>query len=177
MSLNRADLEKKLEGVENKDDIITFVMTEHGKMVNDLKFKVEELKSQILDEKKNTDDANAKLEGFKDYEDLKAKNEELSNQINAYLEKEKNQKYYETLKKVGFNEEFIDEEIFRKVPKTEKMEDFEKQASEFLKEKPMYAAEDYRDHSNIFEPNGTEGGQNQMSDEEMLKALKEMDKK
>ena len=56
MSLKRSFLETVLQGVENKDDIINQIMSEHGKSINELKAENETLKGQVLDKTKEYND-------------------------------------------------------------------------------------------------------------------------
>ena len=173
MSLSRKDLEAKLEGFEGKDDVINYIMSENGKSINELRAENETLKSQILDK-------DEQIKGFGDYDEIKKANEELNNTINGYKEKEANKKYYETLTKVGMDKDFIDESIFNKIPKNENMEEFEKAAKEFLKEKPKYAAEEFEKKDNTFDYNGFKQVDDKeiesMTDEQLQKFLSEQNK-
>lgn len=176
MALKRTDLDKLLQGVENKDDIINTIMAEHGKSINELKAENETLKGQILDK---TNEYNNLVEKTKDYDTMKQSNEDLNNQITALKSKEENQKYYSVLKELGYNEEFIDENIFNKVQKGESIDQFKSNATNFLKEKPMYKAEGFQ-HRQGTHSSGTYGGGASekienfegMSDAEVYAALK-----
>ena len=50
MALSRTELAKKLNGVDNQDEIIDYIMAENGKQINSLRAENEELKTQLLDE-------------------------------------------------------------------------------------------------------------------------------
>lgn len=177
MSFKRSFLETLLQGVENKDDIINQIMSEHGKSVNELKAENETLKGQFLDK---TKEYNELAEKTKDYDTMKQSNEDLNNQITAYKSKEENQQYFSVLKELGYNEEFIDESIFNKIQKGENIDTFKTNATNFLKEKPMYKAEGFV-HRGGTQPTGSQtGGGKQivtdftgMSDAEVYAALKE----
>lgn len=167
--MKRADLEAKLQGVENKDDIINYVMAEYGKSVNELKAENEALKSKNFDGEKAF---NEYKESVKDYDEVKKLNEELQGKLGKYTTEKENQEYYKVLKKVGFDDEFIDETIFNKIPKGE---DFEKKAVEFLKEKPKYAADNYETHHGSFEYKaGEQTDTSNMTDSELYDYLKKL---
>lgn len=177
MSLKRSTLETLLQGVENKDDIINQIMSEHGKSINELKSEVETLKGQILDK---TKEYNELVEKTKDYDTMKQSNEDLNNQITAYKSKEENQQYFSVLKELGYNEEFIDESIFNKIEKGENIDTFKTNATKFLQEKPMYKAEGLTYRGGTNPSNVQTGGDKQiitdftgMSDAEVYAALKE----
>lgn len=176
MSFKRSFLETLLQGLENKDDIINQIMSEHGKSINELKAENETLKGQVLDKTKEYSEL---LEKTKDYDTMKQSNEELNNQINAYKSEKENQQYFSVLKELGYNEEFIDESIFNKIEKGENIDTFKTNATKFLQDKPMYKAEGvtYRNGTN---PSNVQTGGKQivtdftgMSDEEVYAALKE----
>lgn len=177
MGIKRSDLALKLQGVENAEDIINYIMSEHGKAINELKAENETLKGQVLDK---TNEYNALVEKTKDYDTMKQSNEELNNTINSYKAKEENQQYFSVLKELGYNEEFIDESIFAKVQKGENIETFKANATEFLKAKPMYRGESFQRQDGTHH-GGSYGGfaniTDDMSDAELEAALKEMNKK
>lgn len=67
-------LEGLLQNVENKDDIINQIYSEHGKEVNKLKADFEAVKAEKLE-------LSQKLDGYKDYDALKEANAQLTKQI------------------------------------------------------------------------------------------------
>ena len=179
MGIKRSDLALKLQGVENAEDIINYIMSEHGKAINELKAENETLKGQVLDKTKEYD---ALVEKTKDYDTMKQSNEELNNTINSYKAKEENQQYFSVLKELGYNEEFIDENIFTKIQKGENIETFKTNATEFLKTKPMYKGENFKQHdgthhSGSYSGNGKIEIVDGMSDAEVLAALRQNNKK
>lgn len=172
--LNRSDLDKLLQGVENKDDIINQIMSAHGNTINALKAEVEELKTQVLDK---TKEYNELAEKTKDYDAVKKQNEELTSEINGYKASKENEQYFAVLKELGYNEEFIDESILAKINKGENIDEFKTNATKFIKEKPMYKAEQLTPQPRT-NPSGSYKGGNVeitegMTDEEILAVLQE----
>jgi coenzyme F420-reducing hydrogenase alpha subunit len=174
MALKRSDLEKLLQGVENKDDIINQIMSLHGNTINALKAENEELKTQVLDK---TKEYNELVEKTKDYDAVKQQNEELTSEINGYKASKENEQYFAILKELGYNEEFIDESIFAKIEKGKDPEEFKTNATKFIKEKPMYRAEPVTPQAGTNPSGGYKGGNIEitegMSDEEILAVLQE----
>lgn len=171
MALSRTFLEQLFKGkeVEGIQDIINSIMSENGKSINELKAKNEELTSQLHDQVQKYNELS---ESTKDYEALKTDKENLVKELSGIKEKESNQAYLNVLKEAGMNEEFISQDIFAKIPKTEKLEDYKAAVTKFLEEKPIYKAEGYTPKKGMipgksdtpFDPNG--------SDEDVLKYVK-----
>lgn len=69
-------LEELLANVDGKDEIIGKIFAEYGKEVNTLKAQVEEQKKAVTE-------ANAKLDGYKDYDSLKEANTKLQADLEA----------------------------------------------------------------------------------------------
>ena len=174
MALKRADLEKLLEGVEKKDEIINFVMAENGKSINDANARYEELRTQKDDLQKQFDDYK-KQTG--DYETIKKSNEELTTKVAGFEAEKANKGYYDKLSELGFDKDFIDEDIFKKIPKPadNKMESFEASAKKYLEEHPKFRAETVVNHQG-FNYNGSINPDTNMSDEELLKQLRQANK-
>ena len=174
MAIKRADLEKLLEGVEKKDEIINYVMAENGKSINDANAKYEELRTQKDELQKQFDDYK-KQTG--DYETIKKSNDELTAKVKGFEAEKANKDYYDKLEKLGFDKDFIDEDIFKKIPKPadNKMESFEASAKKYLEEHPKYRAEPVVNHGG-FEFKGSTNPDGTMSDEELLAQLKKANK-
>ena len=174
MALKRADLEKLLEGVEKKDEIINYVMAENGKTINDSNAKYEELRTQKDALQKEFDDYK-KATG--DYETIKKSNEELKAKVTGFEAEKANKDYFDKLEKLGFDKTFIDEDIFKRIPKPadNKMESFEASAKKYLEEHPKFRAEPIVNHGG-FDFRGSTNPDGEMSDEELLAQLKQANK-
>lgn len=170
MALKRADLEKLLEGVEKKDEIINYVMAENGKTINDSNARYEELRTQ-KDALQKEFDEYKKSTG--DYETIKKSNEELNAKVKGFEAEKANKDYFDKLESLGFDKTFIDEDIFKRIPKPadNKMESFEASAKKYLEEHPKFRAEQVVVH-NGFDYRGSINPDAQLSDEELLNQLK-----
>lgn len=175
MAIKRSELEKKLEGVENKEDIINYVMAENGNSINAANAKYEELKTQY-------DELNAQFEDHKkatgDYETIKKSRDDLQKEIDGYKAKEANKAYFDKLNSLGFDSTFVDEDIFKRIPKVENdgdLKKWEENAKKFLAEHPKFKNEPVVNQSG-FSFKGSNDPDNPMSDEEMLKQLRDSNK-
>lgn len=142
--MKRADLAALIPDVDNKDEIVNQIMAMNGKDINELKAKHIEFEDKI----KELELSNA--EKLKEYEDFKtsvADYEELKNKNEIYVKEKQNNEYFNILRKLNFDNDFIDEDIFKKIPQGE---DFETKAKEFLENHPKYSAEDYQKQDKMF---------------------------
>lgn len=175
MAIKRSELEKLLEGVEKKDDIINYVMAENGNSINAANAKYEELKTKY-------DDLNAKFEDHKkatgDYETIKKSKEDLQKEIDGYKAKEANKAYFDKLNSLGFDSTFVDEDIFKRIPKVENdgdLKKWEENAKKFLAEHPKFRNE-IVEHKDGFQFKGGTDPDNPQNDEELLKQLRDAHK-
>lgn len=175
MAIKRADLEKLLEGVEKKDEIINYVMAENGKSINDANAKYEELRTQ-KDELQKQFDEDKKSTG--DYETIKKSKEELQKEIDGYKAKEAEKAYFDKMNALGFDSTFVDEDIFKRIPKVENdgdLKKWEENAKKFLADNPKFKNEAVV-HKGGFNFQGSNDPDHPQNDEELLKQLKEAHK-
>ena len=175
MAIKRSELEKLLEGVEKKDDIINYVMSENGNSINagnaryeELKTKYDELNSQFEDYKKTTGD----------YETIKKSKDDLQKELDGYKAKEADKAYFDKLNALGFDATFVDEDIFKRIPKVENdgdLKKFEESAKKFLAEHPKFRNETVVNQGG-FNYQGGNNPDTPQSDEELLKQLRESNK-
>lgn len=175
MAIKRSELEKLLEGVEKKDDIINYVMAENGNSINAANAKYEELKTKY-------DDLNAQFEDHKkatgDYETIKKSKEDLKKEIDGYKAKEANKAYFDKLNSLGFDSTFVDEDIFKRIPKVENdgdLKKWEENAKKFLADHPKFRNETV-EHKDGFQFKGGNDPDNPQNDEELLKQLRDAHK-
>ena len=175
MAIKRSELEKLLEGVEKKDDIINYVMAENGNSINAANAKYEELKTKY-------DDLNAQYEDHKkatgDYETIKKSKEDLQKEIDGYKAKEANKAYFDKLNSLGFDSTFVDEDIFKRIPKVENdgdLKKWEENAKKFLAEHPKFRNE-IVEQKDGFQFKGGIDPDNPQNDEELLKQLRDAHK-
>lgn len=175
MAIKRSELEKLLEGVEKKDDIINYVMAENGNSINAANAKYEELKTKY-------DDLNAQFEDHKkatgDYETIKKSKEDLQKEIDGYKAKEANKAYFDKLNSLGFDSTFVDEDIFKRIPKVENdgdLKKWEENAKKFLAEHPKFRNE-IVEPKDGFQFKGGIDPDNPQNDEELLKQLRDAHK-
>ena len=175
MAIKRSELEKLLEGVEKKDDIINYVMAENGNSINAANAKYEELKTKY-------DELNAQFEDHKkatgDYETIKKSKDDLQKEIDGYKAKEANKVYFDKLNSLGFDSTFVDEDIFKRIPKVENdgdLKKWEENAKKFLAEHPKFRNEAVVEKGG-FQFKGSTDPDNPQSDEELLKQLRDSHK-
>ena len=175
MAIKRSELEKKLEGVENKEDIINYVMAENGNSINAANAKYEELKTKY-------DELNAQFEDHKkatgDYETIKKSRDDLQKEIDGYKAKEADKAYFDKLNALGFDSTFVDEDIFKRIPKVENdgdLKKWEENAKKFLADNPKFKNEAVV-HQGGFNFQGSNDPDHPQNDEELLKQLKEAHK-
>ena len=172
MAIKRSELEKKLEGVENKEDIINYVMAENGNSINAANAKYEELKTQY-------DELNAQFEDHKkatgDYETIKKSRDDLQKEVDGFKAKEADKAYFDKMNALGFDSTFVDEDIFKRIPKVENdgdLKKWEENAKKFLADNPKFKNEAVV-HQGGFNFQGSNDPDHPQSDEELLKQLKE----
>lgn len=183
MALIRSDLQKLLTGVDNADEIINKIMAEHGKEVNALKAENQELNTKVLDLTKDVQtkekEFNDYKESVKDYETIKNQNQDYATEINNYKKAESNKVYIEELGKNGVDEKFKKFVFSELAPnENEKAEDYAKRVNEYVEKNPQYKAENYKNVSSSYKPNG--GGApdfEKMTAEEYRRYMNDLNKK
>lgn len=168
MGISRKELEAKLVNVENKDEIINYIMSENGKSIEELKAKNYELEEKFDN---LTKEHKEYVDNHSNYDDLIKQNEELNGKVTAYEEAKKEQSYYDVLKELNFDNDFINKDIFNRIDKGENIEAFKNNAQAYLKEHPKFSNEETIQINHTFDYNNLEKDLDKMSDEELLKEL------
>ena len=177
MALSRTELAKKLNGVDNQDEIIDYIMAENGKQINSLRAENEELKTQLLDAKNATTKVNneftAYKESVKDFDTFKQENEKLKAQIKTYDDAKKNEAYFQELSKVGVDDKFKNF-VFSEVKpnENEKVEDYNARVNKYLEENTQFKSENYgKINSQLNFKDGKSVDFTKMTDEEYIDLL------
>lgn len=182
MALSRTELAKKLNGVDNQDEIIDYIMAENGKQINSLRAENEELKTQLLDAKNATTKVNneftAYKESVKDFDTFKQENEKLKAQIKTYDDAKKNEAYLQELSKVGVDDKFKNF-VFSEVKPNgnEKVEDYNARVNKYLEENTQFKSENYgKINSQLNFKDGKSVDFTKMTDEEYIRYRNEQKK-
>ena len=182
MALSRTELAKLLNGVDNQEDIINYVMAENGKQINQLRAENEELKTQLQDAK-TTATAKEKeyaayKESVKDFDTFKQENEKLKAQIKTYDDAKKNEAYLHELSKVGVDDKFKNF-VFSEVKpnENEKVEDYNARVNKYLEENTQFKSENYgKINSQLNFKDGKSVDFTKMTDEEYIRYRNEQKK-
>lgn len=137
--MKREELLKKLEGLENVNQVVDYIMAENGKDINKYRSEVEVLKTEKEDLVKNH---NTETEKYKDYETLKTKNLEYETELKAFKTKAQKEPFLKALSNAKIDDDFTDV-VLKKLEFNDdsKIEEFQKKLETFVKENPKYTTE------------------------------------
>lgn len=173
MAISRTELAKLLNGVDNQEDIINYVMAENGKQINALRAENEELKSKISLETKKVNDKEKEFNDFKesvkDFETIKKQNEELNSKIKEFEKLESDKKFIDELDNAGVDEKYK-EFVFSKLTPTENetIENYKTRVNDYLEKNNQFKTENYQKIHTQLEVDGNAPDFNKMSDEEYI---------
>ena len=181
MGLSRVELSKRLNGVENAEEIIDYVMSEHGKALNNAKAENEETRAKLLEANKNLEvkenelkEANSKITNF---EKLQNENNELKTKVQNFESEKKNAEYLEALN--GVNEKFKKFVFAENKPnENESVEDYKKRINTWLNDNQEFKVENFKKKSSAFNiSDGDNVDFDNMSDKEYAEYYEKLNNK
>lgn len=181
MSLSRIELSKKLNGVENAEEIIDYVMSEHGKALNSVKTESEDVRTKLLEANKNLaakenelKEAQTKIANL---EQVQNENTTLKEKVQGFETEKKNAEYLEALS--GVNEKFKKFVFAENKPnENESVEDYKKRINTWLDSNQEFKQESFKKTSTAFNiGDGETVDFDKMSDKEYAEYYEKLNKK
>ena len=181
MGLSRVELSKRLNGVENAEEIIDYVMSEHGKALNNAKAENEETRAKLLEANKSLEakenelkEANSKITNF---EKLQNENNELKTKVQNFESEKKNAEYLEALN--GVNEKFKKFVFTENKPnENESVEDYKKRINTWLNDNKEFKVETFKKIDSAFKiGDGDNVDFDSMSDKEYAEYYEKLNNK